>query len=83
MGNRICNNTYGRTGAPLYFYYGILLCDDFVHLPENRQQKGSSMSVIVFATGGATEHSRMVGRLWENYQFVTSAAAQALTPPVQ
>jgi len=38
------------------------------------------MSVIVFATGGTTEKSRTVEHPWENYQFVTSSAAHALSP---
>jgi len=38
------------------------------------------MSVIVFATGGTTEKSRTVEHPWDNYQFVTATAAQALAP---
>ena len=38
------------------------------------------MSAIVFATGGTTANARTVEHPWENYQFVTSAAAQALRP---
>ncbi|MBJ9739916.1 hypothetical protein I5523_09700 [Acinetobacter oleivorans] len=38
------------------------------------------MSVIVFATGGTTEKARTVEHPWDSYQFVTSAAAQALKP---
>lgn len=38
------------------------------------------MSAIVFATGGTTADARTVEHPWENYQFVTSAAAQALRP---
>lgn len=38
------------------------------------------MSAIVFATGGTTTDARTVEHPWENYQFVTSAAAQALRP---
>ncbi|EIF0778057.1 hypothetical protein LEX67_004538 [Salmonella enterica] len=38
------------------------------------------MSAIVFATGGTTADARTVEHPWENYQFVTSAAAQALGP---
>ncbi|MGM3175481.1 hypothetical protein [Dickeya lacustris] len=38
------------------------------------------MSVIVFATGGTTENSRIVEHPWDNYQFVTSTAAKALSP---
>jgi len=38
------------------------------------------MSAIVFATGGTTKKSRTVEHPWEHYQFVTSAAAHALSP---
>ncbi|MEO3325599.1 hypothetical protein ABN097_24040 [Enterobacter cloacae] len=38
------------------------------------------MSVIVFATGGTTTDSRIVEHPWDNYQFVTLSAAQALRP---
>ncbi|MBN6534037.1 hypothetical protein JZM40_20700 [Acinetobacter pittii] len=38
------------------------------------------MSVIVFATGGTTEKARTVEHPWDSYEFVTSAAAQALKP---
>ncbi|EHU4633251.1 hypothetical protein KY827_004621, partial [Salmonella enterica] len=38
------------------------------------------MSAIVFATGGTTADARTVEHPWENYQFVSSAAAQALGP---
>lgn len=38
------------------------------------------MSVIVFATGGTTSNARTIEHPWENYEFVISKAAQALSP---
>ncbi|WP_338625859.1 hypothetical protein [Agarivorans sp. OAG1] len=38
------------------------------------------MSAIVFATGGTTGNARIVEHPWDNYQFVTSSAAQVLRP---
>lgn len=38
------------------------------------------MSVIVFATGGTTSQARTIEHPWENYQFVTATAAEALAP---
>ncbi|ECG1392285.1 TPA_asm: long-chain fatty acid--CoA ligase [Salmonella enterica subsp. houtenae serovar 45:g,z51:-] len=38
------------------------------------------MSVIVFATGGTTSKARTIEHPWENYEFVISRAAQALSP---